>query len=91
MFLNNGNLQQRRIARRQNPMRGIAAREQHLKEELDGGPDRRRPAKPRQEELTDHRLDLKEQKCGEKNAGGKEKHKTSHDFTAGRGAGKIPG
>ncbi len=53
---------------------GIPTREQELKEKHHRGPDGGRPTKPRQDKLADHRLNLKEEKRGEKDAGGEEEH-----------------
>ena len=56
---------QQRIARLiAQPVRiGIAAQQSHLKEKHATGPHRRRPAKPRQDELGDQRLHLEEKEC----------------------------
>jgi hypothetical protein len=42
---------------------GIAEQEQDLEKQHTGCPDRRRPAKPRQDHLSDHWLHLKQEKC----------------------------
>jgi hypothetical protein len=63
---------------------GIATREQNLKDQHECGPNRGRAAKPWQDEPADHRLDLKQEKCGKKNADCEEDHNDCvywHHFT----------
>jgi len=45
---------------------GIAAQQKDLKKQQTGGPDRRRPAKPRKQVFADDRLDHEEQKGAQK-------------------------
>ena len=46
---------------------GVATRQQNLEEQHQGGPDRRRAAKPGQNKFPDHRLDLKKEESRKKN------------------------
>ena len=52
----------------------VPSREQDLKKQHRGSPHCWRPSKPGQEDLPDHWLDLKEEKCGEEDAKGEENH-----------------
>jgi hypothetical protein len=53
---------------------GIPAREQDLKEQHGRRPHCRCAAKPRENEFTDHGLDLKKQKSRKKNTDGEDEH-----------------
>lgn len=53
---------------------GISACKQDLEEKHGGRPNCGRATKPGQDELADHRLNLKEKECREENAGGEEEH-----------------
>src|SRR5262249_2044867 len=55
----------------------VAAQQRRLKEQHARAPDRRTPAKPRQDHLGDHRLNLEQQKSGEKDRKREQRHSWS--------------